>query len=297
MKFHPLNQMVTALLIAFQYKRDKLEGAIIDLYHAYHWAKTLCSQIYMISDIVEVDGNIIKHAVGRKIVDTGILNFYESPENPENKFVVNNQETFADALKRISLLDERLIVYYSGHGVKDSMVLPDHKLFAYVNFRNLIINNVCEYEEIFWIMDCCNPHGLNFPYVLKGNTFVLNKGNFECFTQPILLITSSNSEQKSVATRNGSLFTRHLFRLLKQLDKYNTTVNTNNRNLLRITRDLVSSIRKMYPDADQNVSIYSSYITDPLLWMWIGNRTDIVVDLSLSVLVIRNFKEEEIKDD
>jgi hypothetical protein len=62
-----------------------------------------------------------------------------------------------------------------------------------------------------------------------------------------------------------------------------------NRNIRRLIGNLGSSIRKMHTGYAQTVSVYSSYITDPILWLWIGTQKsyDVVHDITLSILMIR----------
>jgi hypothetical protein len=101
-----------------------------------------------------------------------------------------------------------------------------------------------------------------------------------------------------MATKLGSVFSRHLFRILTLLnneDQPSITDDTvvipthKNRNLRRFIGNIASSIRKMHTGYVQTVSIYSSYVIDPVLWMWIGSKKnyDIVTDITLSILIVR----------
>jgi len=186
------------------------------------------------------------------------------------------------------------------------MVMPDRTLLPFIDFRDNIVNVINPYVEIFCILDCCNPSGMHLPYKLVNNEFILSPTKIECIRQPMLLITSSETNEKSIATKSGSVFSRHLFRLLTRLSTDDTkTFNFDklsfkkkkiiiptykNRNLQRLIGTLASSIRSMHTGYSQTVSMYSSYINDPILWMWIGaNKSyDLVVDITLSSLIIRN---------
>ena len=305
--------MPTAILIGFEYVFNSLTGAIIDLYHAHKWCKSFNCDTYILTDIEFIkNSNNLQIAIDRKIVDKDILTFHNRVITKQKikPYVQNGYNLLVeiiDILKR-GVQDNKLIIYYSGHGVKDSMVMPDKTLLQFIDFRDNILNIVGPYVEIFWILDCCNPNGLHLPYKLEENSFVLSPSKVECVSQPILLITSSEASEKSIATKSGSVFSRHLFRLLTSLSsndapivkRRSVTIPAHkNRNLRRLISNLSSSIRKMHTGYAQTVSIYSSYVTDPVLWMWIGSKKDydIVTDITLSTLIIRSHdRPKEVKD-
>ena len=110
----------------------------------------------------------------------------------------------------------------------------------------------------------------------------MTHSKIEFVIQPLLLITSSEKHEKSVATVYGSIFTRYLFKELEKIDK--------NRNLTTFIENISINIRKMYTGYPQTVSVYSSYVIDPILFTWIQshNKYDIVTDMSGCVLVLRN---------
>lgn len=294
--------MPTAILIGFEYKFNSLTGAIIDLYHAYKWCESFNCDIHVFTDIKSIkDPDNIRIAINRKIVDPDIFTFYNKMNSkPTIENSRNLLTSIIDSLKS-AISDNKLFIYYSGHGVKDSIVMPDRTLLPFIDFRNNILSILDSYVEIFWVLDCCNPNGLHLPYKLNGtggtNIFILSPSKIECVSQPILLITSSESNEKSVATKLGSVFSRHLFHILLSLnrtcdatDNKSIVPTHKNRNLRRLIGNLASSIRKMHTGYAQTVSVYSSYVIDPVLWMWIGSRKsyDIVTDFGLSTLIIRN---------
>lgn len=290
--------MPTAILIGFEYTFNSLVGAIIDLYHAYRWCSSFGCDIHVLSDITTVkDENNLKNVVDRKIADADLLTFYDKIAK---RYPIKDRHgllTTIIGILEAGVSDDKLIIYYSGHGVKDSMVMPDRTLVPFIDFRDNILQTLHSYIEIFWILDCCNPNGLHLPYRLEGNIFVLSSSKIECVSQPILLITSSESNEKSIATKYGSVFSRHLFRILTIMNDDGSTVRGRsitipihkNRNLRRLIGNLSSSIRKMQTGYAQTVSIYSSYVVDPVLWMWIGSNKnyDIAMDLSLSMFILR----------
>lgn len=279
--------MPTAIIIGFEYATNTLPGALIDIYQAHRWCCSFGCTAYVFTDIHEnVNNNIIKKNIGAGIVDPDIISFYDMIDKT---LVTTSDELLTEISGKIKQLDDdRLIIYYSGHGIKDSLVLPDRKLLSFVTLRDAILKQLSSTTEIFWVLDCCNPTGLCLPFMLEGNNFVLSPTRISCVIQPILLIISANAQEKSVSSDTGSLFTRYLFRILHGLNN-GPTIASRNRNLRRLLGNLASSIRRMHTGYTQTVSIYSSYIMDPILWLWIGSEDneEVVSDMSLSTLVIR----------
>lgn len=297
--------MPVALLIGFEYTFNSLTGAIIDLYHASNWCKSFGCDVHILTDIEYVkDRDNLKQIVDRKIAGSDLLTFYDSI--PIKRYCRNSVTLLTEIgnILKKGVPDNKLIIYYSGHGVKDSMVMPDRTLLPFIDFRNNIIGEINPYVEIFCILDCCNPSGMHLPFKLTGNEFVLSPTKIECVRQPVLLITSSEVNEKSIATKAGSVFSRHLFRILSRLSFNDNTIfnkkkivipTYKNRNLRRLIGTLASSIRGMHTGYSQTVSMYSSYIIDPILWMWVGNNKpyDLVTDISLSTLIIRDNSKSE----
>lgn len=283
--------MTTAILIGFEYNINKLPGVIIDLYHAYKWCQTFCSQIYLCTDIEFVkDESVLQEAINDKIANEDLYAFYDniSPEIIINDLLSTLKNVLTDKINR-------LVIYYSGHGIDEYIVLPDNSLLLFTDFKNCVLSSISIETEIFWILDCCNPQGLHLPYKLNGNMFTLSLNTkIKCVKQKITLITSAEGHEKSVATRSGSLFSRYLFRLLLILNfsfdyqKEKMIPLYKNRNLKRLMGSLTGSIRKFYTGYSQTVSIYSSYIQDPVLPMWIGSDEpyDVTTDLTMEPLLL-----------
>lgn len=278
--------MPVALLVGFEYNTNSLPGVIVDLYRANSWCELFDCDIYIITDnkiCVSLDSDYNK-----EYLDT-MLN-KELDEEEYLKFktrattnVVHSKLDISNTIIKIlnnSVSDGKTIIYYTGHGIQESLKMPDDSLFPFVHFRDTIIQNLSSYNEIFCVLDCCNPNGMHLPYKLINNQFKLSSSKVNCIKQPMMLITSAESHEKSIAKRSGSIFSCHLFRLL---------TDVNNRNLKRMLGLLTSSIRKMETGFSQTVSIYSSYILDPVLWTWIGETKDydIVSDMSLSMIILR----------
>ncbi|MEM2986623.1 MAG: caspase family protein [Nitrososphaerota archaeon] len=261
--------MPVAILIIFSYESNPkkfLPSAPYDFNYVYQWCKNF-STTFIITDM-DINMKSIK----------------------SNMIIINSYEDLLTGIYTIlsKEIDFKLFIYYSGHGVHDSMVLPDNSLLPFVNLKRYIVEIIPEYTEIFWVLDCCNPNGLNLPCKLQGERFVLSPNKVEFILQPVLLITSSDSNEKSMSTKNGSLFTKYFFQHLLLMDK-NSKIKEKNRNLRHLITTLTNSIKKDHPWYSQTISVYCSYFMDPLLWTWIGSKKnyDIVPDITMSTLVIR----------
>jgi Caspase domain len=303
--------MPTAILVVFEYKTNILTGARMDLEYAYKWCQSFNCDIHVFTDIESEDYISTKN---KSELESGLI-----------------------WILKHGIIDHKLVLYYSGHGIMESMVMPDQGTLLFIDFRNIILSNLSPQTEIFWILDCCNPLGLYLPYKLNENGFSLtnttnnppspikersgswsgsgndlpNDMNWKDIPQqeksstahkiiwalqPILLITSAKHNEKSVATKSGSLFSKCLFELLTDMNhdrfKFIDIIPISiNRNLRRLIGNLSSSIRTNHTGYQQTVSIYSSYIFDPILWMWVGSNKyhDIVSDASFSTLIIRPY--------
>lgn len=255
--------MILAVLVTFQYEINTLPGASSDLELAEKWCKTFTDKSFTFTDF----------------------------EYPRSLKVHEGEALVSQLVKLLRReIPEKLVLYYSGHGVKDSLVMPNRELLSFKDFKDNILNALPSYTEIFCILDCCNPSGLYLPFKLSGNAFQLSPFRVECVTQPMLLIASSEEGEKAVALKTGSLFSKHLFRILTTLNSETKIPNGKNRNLHRLVTNLSSEVKKFHTGHPQTVSIYSSYVTDPVLWTWIGSKKsyNIVTDPSLTTIFVRS---------
>lgn len=248
--------VIFTLLIVFKYKTDILYGSDKDLEYSYNWSNNLLN--YPTKIITDIN---------------------------DEEITLNN---FKKELFNLPDNISKLIVYYSGHGINDSILLPDNNLLSFEDFKKYLLSKLHIYTEIFMILDCCNATGLNLPYKLEDNNFRLQKNSLYCITNPFLLITSSVLNENAISTKeDGSGFSKILFKKLTDFSLLNTVSNNNNRNLNRLKKEISSEIKKIYKGYYQTISIYSSYKIDPILWMWIGRKTDISINYDLNSIIIR----------
>lgn len=296
--------MTIALLIGFEYNYT-LKGAIIDLYLAYNWCKSFCNTIYVITDVKNIEN---------KNVGNEIKFFYR---NLTNKFEVKDEHQLRDSLSKIMFNikkkeHEKMVLYYSGHGKKESIILPNNKLFSFDKFRNIICNKLPSEIEIFMIIDCCEAHGLQLPFHYHNKKFKLSKYNKVYLPHKVLLITSSEPNENCVMDKNGgSLFSKFLFEYLTSLqykhkkysipniftnifsksdDNTEILIKTKNRNLNLLKLHIDKSIANLNTGVKQTVNIYSSYIIEPILPFWIGSSHPHTInsDFNLSHLIIQS---------
>lgn len=265
-----------AIIIAFGYKANKLSGALIDLFNAYIWFKKYNYNITIITDITtDIDVKVKNYIVNSDEAKRDILFFYEHVK--KSSYKCDNVENLCNILRIACKNKDKLVIYYSGHGISENMLLPSSELLPFEKFRDIVLEVTNEFTEILWILDCCNPNGMHLPFRLNSEGFFhMSKSKISFITQPMLLITSAEQKEKSVSDQYGSFFTRYIF---QELD--------NTRNLLSIISNVSKKISEQYTGYSQTVSIYSSYIFTQMFF-WINHKTDIVYDISEKVIVIRN---------
>lgn len=293
--------MTTAILIGFHYPLIKtIPGTIMDLYHAYRFCRLCGYKIHILTDMRNISyTDTMNRAVRHNVVDSGIRRFMTDVSQYN---LIYHKEDLIKTIKDIELgEDEKLFVYYSGHGVPDAIVLPNQERYSILEFRDLVLSICQDNTDIFWIMDCCNPNGMYLPFKLNNKRFRLSaseddiKSMISAVSNKILLITSSSEEQKSVATAFGSLFTRFLFDTLGNLtvrdDKPGIypklAGRPRNRNLVTIIRFIEYKVKAVAQEYPQTVNVYTTQISPTVLWSWIGTHdTDITIDYELNALTV-----------
>lgn len=292
--------MPTVVIVGFMYNfgDSHLRSTITDIYQVYSFYRDLKYRVYIASDISEIiEPKDIAFLYTNKIVDTNFKEFIHKQFLNIRHLVRNHRELerFFDQIKITA--DRRLIFYYTGHGIKDHILLPDDSKFSALDLRSKIINLGSDGDmsdgdkfgnnsvssglnsvgsQIFIIFDCCNPHGLylpfqmnriNYDYDLIGNNFTLPE---------LILVTSSESDSQSQAHFNYSPFTKELFEVFRGKSKkydFQSIINTLDNNL-----------------DDQKIVVRSSTPKLRISWPWVvQNFIDFYVnDVFDSIVVRRN---------
>ncbi|MFK5971458.1 MAG: hypothetical protein QM487_15260 [Candidatus Marithrix sp.] len=250
--------MKQVILIGFEY--NSLPGTIIDLYLAIKWCQTFKCNINVITDIREFDLIFLDQSIKKRIVSNDIFNIFDIT----TVNIIKDKDEFIDKLSSLCNLNDDNIIYFTGHADSGKMILPNNNKISFVDFKNIISNNCPYNSDIFIIMDCCSAEGLFLQYKLQNNSFIL-KEDRSYVSQKVLLITSSNYDQKSIATKYGSVFSQVLFEQL-----YKISFNPKNISILELRNNISKQIKNKYPKYNQSVSIYSSEIIETDLWLWIS---------------------------
>lgn len=251
------------LLIGFEYSgKNRLPGIVIDLYLAYNFFKQYDKEIVILSDI-ESDSStpILRKAIIEQIVNSDILSFIEECKEKNIYKIYKSQGYYNNFESCFKSKDEKLFVYYTGHSKNGNILLPDNSLYSFDNFRNQLEN----YKQSIVILDCCESNGLSLPFRLIDNVYRLE--NTENFTKSrILCISSSLSQQNSIASKTGSFFTRYIFNLL--LNK-----NISLTELMSKLNNHISFSPKY--QMKQTVNIFASRPDMKWIYGWLWNLIDL----------------------
>lgn len=260
--------MDLVVIVGLMYKDESyLSSALTDIYHVYNYCST--DKFLIITD----------------------WNFKSSKKlgNPKhdkwNEFIarktatwvhVNNYESLESSFMQYSNIicnSKRILFYYSGHGVTVNDVsyfeMPDgglieqnclHKWFSRSDTQTL------------YILDCCCPSSIGLPYKLEGRKMERKDNNY--VPGNIICITSSMSSQESLACNKYSLFTKYLFRILRE------------ESCCRLS-ELVSLLQgRLLIKTSQQVCVYSSNYCVPILWSWIYGDINIKITPLQNNLII-----------
>jgi hypothetical protein len=181
-----------ACLVVLEY--TDLCGAIYDAYRVYQFIPKNW-QLNIITDIKE----------------------YNNDQNVEveedfNTFMSKSIK-YKDINSLLPYIKECNFFYYSGHGIKEGLLLPDKNVLCYTTLRSCL-----DHDNVFIVLDCCNASSLELSYeytrekprLINCNKITKNK---------IWLFTASREEEKAKSGKDGSFFTTLLFSLLKLTNK------------------------------------------------------------------------------
>lgn len=292
--------MKVSILIGFQYSpntfnsRSHLPGIAVDLYQAYVASVAMCpDQIIVITDInSDQKTSVLMKAIIDSIVDSDILTFIETAKSRQQYYRYRQRSDLMHVIAKTCYQADQVFFYYSGHAMNGHILLPDDQVLM-TDLRDLLCTSVNRTGDIFITMDCCNGTGLGLPFQLMSNSsqkyvYRLSGGSVlelsskqddhpKVFfpTQRILCISSTNSEENSVTTRSGSIFTRSLFRCFKNRI----------RSIPTLLQTINNECRSTY---QQTTTIHSSYPNLFILWNWLfgSSQIEVVIDPMSQSLII-----------
>lgn len=252
--------MISAIAMAFNYKNSDsfLPGIIVDIYLFYKYCKQLnIRNIIVITDLEIDEIRISSHinAIYKGFVGSDIIQFIDDirTNNVIRKFEHFN---FVDQFKKIindfNKDTNRLIIYYSGHGVEQGpeislgpwqmpgplesrsfsyFVFPDKSIMKIVDLQNILLNS--NFTDIFFIVDCCHLTDIDFllPYKFISGPGLCpspfsSENKWRCISadnvpnKNMLIITSTDVFNVSITSNNGSVFTRWILKILTELLDY-----------------------------------------------------------------------------
>ncbi len=269
------NMLKTAIIIGFDYSNlllTYLPGIPIDLYSIYTVAKkSKPDRIVVITDINnDYHTTALSDAIVDEIVDSDVTGFIKrvKKENHHHQFI--DLSDFRNTLREYSTGSDQVFFYYTGHAKDGDFLLPNGEMIKTSEVRDIFRECTSSTSDIFAMIDCCHADGFSLPYRLtphRGNyRYRLSTGANEFPSQRIICFSSSSPDEKSVATKRGSIFTRKFCKMLE--DK--------NRNISNLLASVSESQMKSH---QQTMTVHSSYPDTSLLWSWLYNKS---LDVSLS---------------
>lgn len=282
--------MYTAVLIGFQYSGDlKLPGIVIDLYAAYRFCREAGAECLVLTDILEDEKTeYLSKAVFEGVVDAGVFSFISQIQARSEHYYIHDQTRLRFVLTQIFGAEPpRLFIYFTGHGLaregsEDSgLILPSREIFSFYQLRSQIMQ-LPPASEIIWINDCCHVSGIQLPYKLSSHGFYeLTSGQF-CPVQYLLFVGATSVDEKSLISRQGSIFSNIIFhRLLQAMDDRKVE--------FRDVRRLLESVKERL-EADpetrsQQPTVFSSHPNLHQIWPWFFGQS-IYLETQAAVVVM-----------
>ncbi len=134
-----------------------------------------------------------------------------------------------------------------------------------IELRTLILSSVDKYAEVFLVMDCCNGNGLGLPFHLRSRIYRLTNSEPRIYTtQKVICLSSTMSDENSVTSRDGSIFTRSLF---KQMRDHEQSIHR----LLKVVG------KECLTKYSQTATVHASYPDLKILWNWVYGKVTISI--------------------
>lgn len=258
------------IIVGFEYN-DDLNSCVTDIYHVYNFYKKLDYDIKIFSDVIKPreQPNFTSLAT-KKYVESNYLPFLKE-DFEKLRINVKDKSSFENIFDMIPRKSERCLFYFTGHGSKDCIHLPDNTKYPIIMLREKILEMG---KQILVIFDCCNPHGLYLPFSADRKTKKMNMISQNFLEEDVIVLTSSEPTEKIKADDSGSPFTFNLFHYLNKRTKP-----------YGIYHILEHMDKKL--DENQKCSIYSSR-WNKSLWYWcVDNKLDITTDDFLDCVVVK----------
>lgn len=216
--------MKRALIIGFSYEINeyrskvcihnphrKLLGAIVDVYLAYNYFYSKQYDISILCDFRTPPTSIAETVLSGR-VDVEILNFLE-----DQSHIIHNVNSIEDLNRelnhRCSKRYETTVIYFSGHGIDNHLLLPNYERLNWNEFYSFIRD--CQIaRQLYMILDCCHPSKLNLRYTFESGNFKENIMFRPSNSGNVSLMSVSGNNSTTLTSDSGSVFTRCFFRRL-----------------------------------------------------------------------------------
>lgn len=246
---------INIIIVGFKYDRQEIQCVLYDIFRIYNHFSSFNYTCYVLTDIhdftytISMYDCIRKKQIGNEFTDfIGEIRYYPSWYKR-----VFNISTLEESVKSIPNSDIT-VVYYSGHGTNKGIQLPSSEILSYTLFRNLFVSKTS--HELTLIMDCCKGNNMNLIYYMNDSckTFRAHSTG-EYLSLTITVITSSDSDQKSLANDYTSLFTKYFIEFLKSNEQrsYSSMI------------EFVQNNTMGHGVGKQNIKVYSSIANYPIM--------------------------------
>lgn len=254
--------MIKVIIIGFGYHDDKIPSTLFDIYQIYNKYSHLGYDCEILTDINDFRYNRnVYESISFKKVDREMLSFISKlKKKPSYYNYIFSKKGLIDKINSIGKYNT-VIVYYTGHGNSKGIKIPSGEIFNFEDFKTLLIK--ISTQEIYIIVDCCHASGMKLNYQLDNN----DKGRFiqteegKDYKQHVIIIASSQYNEKAAAVKHTSLFTKYFIEFLEQKDTklFVSLVEHINNNLYS------------YSSNKQQVNVYSSRIIIPIIHGYMFN--------------------------
>jgi hypothetical protein len=268
--------MKYALIIGIGYdEKDQFGPIIVDLYRFYTYCQKIkIEKICVMTDIKDNDNmSRIFPALIDGTVKSDIFEFTTKLNKNKEYHYIHKDDSAERLMKNIVELMpmdiSNMILYFSGHGNNQGIILPSRNILPYNFFRDTLLLHLPNSSENIWIIDCCGASGVNLPFVLNYDEkdiyarYQMKQPYYEKIVGPKIICISS-AEGRAIVNYNGSIFTNFLIHYL--------TLGIGS--LPYIKRKITKKIEKSKIVKDnihilQNICIHSSRPIFFELWNWV----------------------------
>lgn len=190
-----------------------------------------------------------KNSLSREGIESDIKRFEDFVSHKNFGFKIVTDSTWLDNKeldivfqKLINRSTENFLLFFTGHYIDDSLVMPYGEKIKFSTIIDLIERR-CKFLglkiNIYCIMDCCKFKSCILPYKLgESQGYVSTE-----IESRIILISSSSEYEKSINTKKGSSFSNIIFPLLyKDLETFEDISETTRILLQNQTPQIYSNV-------------------------------------------------------